>query len=172
LEQKSAIPQRHTNRPAVPFEGKTTSGEDFKEWPLEKRATPSRPAYQRSPVKFDDSTEAKDAYQQRPVERPSVAIPIRYNRPAVPFEGTTTSHDDYKEWPLEARKHAETRPQWRAAQDDRDFRTQTQAEFTEKPIDICPAALLGPPPAKAAKPEAWADGHVLYDRQHHRWAGQ
>jgi hypothetical protein len=159
------------SRPHIPFEGTTTSAADFKAWPTQGPPTsPSKQVYNRPAIKFEGSTEARDSFKPYELDRRAPISPPDNRRPALPFEGTTTARDEFREWPL-PQKEIVVPPGYRQRPDDRDFGTETRGEFTPKHVDRCPASYLPAPPPSSVNPDAWVDGHVMYDRRHGAWAG-
>lgn len=131
--------------------------------------SPVRPDYKKSPARFEGTSESRDAYKSYDIERRAAPAFSPAKRVAIPFDATTTTGDEYKAWPLPAKPEVHA-PEFRARPDDRDFNTEARGEYTSKHVERCPASYLPPAPSKAAAPDAWADGHVLYDRRHGTWA--
>lgn len=93
------------HRQRVPFEGKSTALDAYREWPLEK-PSPSLARTQREAVPFEGNTRYREDYPGwQPESRTDGRRPVP-ERARIPFEGESTSKMAYKEWPLEARSPA------------------------------------------------------------------
>lgn len=169
--------------PEVKFDGTTTTGSTYRP---HRHLPATEPDYQphpepvrsKLPLEGDAPFDGVGTHVLHYPPHPVGAAPGRYfHGPAaasdVPFAGTTTYLDEYtkKQVPHADIARGVAGAGYEPVRDNRDFSTHTADVHRPQPmVPSCPATKLPPPPGPEAAPDAYEQGHVLWDTTTRRWA--